>query len=398
MLDRHCLGTVPAKHHTALRDDSGKLFYEHCITRRGFDGGYSILYHRSLPPRDIAHRSAHLPSDPEPYFDEGLRRRHLQTTRLPAGEGDHLATRRMLLSNGDVSLGLCRPLKAQPRYVCNGDGDELFFVHSGHGRIESVYGLLDYRPGDYLLIPRGTVYRVVPVVDNVAAPAPLWFVIEGRSHIEIPSAFRNPFGQLRMDAPYCHRDFRRPTELCGASGPDFTPGEYPIFIKRGGNYHEIVRDCDPLDVVGWDGAVYPMALSILDYQAKVGRVHLPPTSFMTFAGGGFIVCSFVPRLLDYGKDAIPCPYPHSSVDCDEVIFYDSGNFTSRRGIGPGSISHHPMGIPHGPQPGAYEGSIGVQRTDEIAVMVDTFKPLGLTADARTIEDPGYHDSWRAPAR
>lgn len=398
MLDRVCLGKVPRKHHIGLRDEAGQLMYEHCLTRQGFDGGYTISYHRSLPPRDIAHRSADLPADPEAYCDEGLRRRHLAGQRLsPAEPGDHLASRRMLLCNRDVAIGLCRPQLAQPRYFANGDGDELYYVHAGRGRIESVYGPLAYRPGDYLLIPRGTVYRVVPTPEP-AEPPPLWLCIEGRSGCEIPKNFRNPYGQLRMDAPYCHRDFRRPEELPAPSGPDFTPGHYPIFVKRGGSYHEIIRDCDPMDVVGWDGYVYPLALSIHDYQAKVGRVHLPPTTFTTFAGGGFVVCSFVPRPVDYDKEAVPCPYPHSSVDCDEVIFYCSGNFTSRRGIGPGSLSHHPMGIPHGPQPGAYEGSLGAVRTDELAVMIDTFLPLGLTADARTIDDPAYHDSWHASPR
>lgn len=398
MLDRVCLGQIPRKHHTILRDDAGKVLYEHCQTRQGFEGAYTISYHRSLPPRDIAHRSAQLAADPEAYFDEGLRRRHLKGQDLATDEAsDHLGTRRMLLCNSDVAIGLCRPTASAPRYFANGDGDELYYVHSGRGRIESVFGPLPYGPGDYLLIPRGTVYRVVPTTAP-REPAPLWLIIEGRRYLEIPKQFRNPFGQLRMDAPYCHRDFRRPSELPAPSGADFTPGNYPIFIKRGGSYHEIVRDCDPLDTVGWDGCVYPIALSIHDYQAKVGRVHLPPTTFTTFAGGGFVVCSFVPRPVDYDKEAIPCPYPHSSPDCDEVIFYCSGNFTSRRGIGPGSISHHPMGIPHGPQPGAYEASIGAVRTDELAVMIDTAKPLGLTADARTIDDPAYHDSWQGNGR
>lgn len=397
MLDRICLGTVPPKHHTTLRDAEGRLYYEHCLTRQGFDGGYSILYHRSLPPRDIAHRSTHLPGDPELYFDECLRRRHLRGPQLDLPRGgsggvprDHLASRRVLLANSDVAIGLCRPLAAEARYFANGDGDELYFVHEGAGRIESPFGVLTYRAGDYVLIPRGTVYRVIP---DASQSASLMLFIEGRTYIEIPSFFRNPYGQLRMDAPYCHRDFRRPEALCQSSGADFANGRYSILVKRGGIFHEIVRDRDPLDVVGWDGSVYPIALSIHDYQAKVGRVHLPPSVFTTFMGGGFIVCSFVPRLVDFDPNAIPCPYPHSSVDCDEVLFYVSGNFTSRRGIGPGSISHHPAGIPHGPQPGAYEASVGKTRTDELAVMIDTFKPLGVTAEARTIDDPNYHDSW-----
>lgn len=397
MLDRICLGRVPAKHHTALREPDGKLLYEHCLTRRGFEGAYSILYHRTLPPRDLAHRAANMPGDPEVYFDEGLHRRHLLAGKLGGG-GDHVLSRQLLLCNSDVAVGVCRPTERSARYYANADADELYFIQHGHGTLESVFGPLRYQPGDYLLVPRGTVHRVVPDAPEASSngtepPEALWLVIEGRTFIDIPKEFRNGAGQLRMDAPYCHRDFRRPDRLPEPS-PDFSQGSYPIFIKRGGSYHEIIRDCDPLDVVGWDGAVYPIALPIGNYQAKVGRVHLPPTVFSTFVGGGFLVCSFVPRLVDYDDNAIPCPYPHSSVDCDEVIFYVSGNFTSRRGIGPGSISHHPMGLPHGPQPGAYEGSIGKTRTDEIAVMIDTFKPLGLTSVARGVEDTAYHDSWR----
>lgn len=395
MLDRVCLGSVARKHHIALRDAEGKLLYEHCLTRKGFDGAYTILYERALPPRDILHRRAELAPDPEAYFDEGLHRRHFVAKQLePHTKGDHLATRRVLMSNSDVAVGVCAPTEKAARYFSNADGDELYFVHAGSGTLETNFGPLVYRAGDYLLIPRGTVYRVVP--DKAAdkdAPPPVWLLLEGRSYLEIPPQFRNPVGQLRMDAPYSHRDFRRPTELPAPSGSEFTPGHYPILVKRGGSYHEIVRDADPMGVVGWDGTVYPLALSIHDYQPRTGSVHLPPTAFTTFVGGGFVICSFVPRLVDFHKEAIPCPYPHSNVDCDEVIFYVSGNFTSRRGIGPTSISHHPAGIPHGPQPGAYEGSIGKTQTDELAVMLDTFKPLGLTADARTIEDPGYHDSW-----
>jgi homogentisate 1,2-dioxygenase len=395
MLDRVCLGTVARKHHVALRDGEGKLLYEHCLTRKGFDGAYTIFYERALPPRDLQHRRADLPPDPEGYFDEGLHRRHLVGSRLDTlSGGDHIGSRRVLLCNSDVAIGICRPSSRAGRYFSNADGDELFFVQSGSGTIDSVFGPLPYRPGDYLLIPRGTVYRVLPDATPAAATPPMWLFIEGRSYLEIPPSFRNPFGQLRMDAPYSHRDFRRPLTLPTPGSPDFLPGRYPIIVKRSGSYHEIIRDTDPMDIVGWDGAVYPLALSIHDYQPKVGRVHLPPTAFTTFVGGGFIVCSFVPRLVDFDPEAIPCPYPHSSVDCDEVIFYVSGNFTSRRGIGPASISHHPNGIPHGPQPGAYEASIGKRSTDELAVMIDTFKPLGLSADARTIEDPLYHDSWR----
>ncbi len=403
MLDRICMGKVPRKHHTVLRDDQGKLIYEHCVTRRGFDGAYSILYERALPPRDAALRSPSLSPEGDLLPDQAgeraalLARRHFFGGRVLADlrGGDHIATRRMLFVNDDVGVGICRPQSTLPRYFSNGDADDLFFVQAGSGALQTIFGPLRYQPGDYLLIPRGTIYRVVPDAAPPDAPPSLWLVIEGRSYLEIPPNFRNPVGQLRMDAPYCHRDFRRPERLPDPSGSDFAPGQYPIVIKRGGTYHEVLRATDPMDIVGWDGAVYPIALSIHDYQPKTGRVHLPPTTFSTFVGGGFIVCSFVPRVVDYDENAIPCPYPHSSVDCDEVLFYVSGNFTSRRGVGPASFSFHPAGIPHGPQPGAYEASIGARRTDELAVMVDTFKPLLATADAVSVEDRNYHATWRA---
>lgn len=392
MLHRVTLGLVPPKPHTVLRNTAGQLLYEHCLTRRGFDGPYTILYERALPPRDIAHTLADLPPDPPAQCAPILARQHLEGAKL-AMDGDFLSARRILLCNQEVALGLVRPTTATPRYFVNGDADELYFVHTGAGTIESNLGPLPYRTGDYLLLPKGIVYRVVP---DLSAGPPAFFLIEGKSYIDIPREFRNPSGQLRMDAPYSHRDVRHPIVLPSPSGPDFTPGRYPIVVKRGGVYHQIVRDTDPMGVVGWDGSVYPMALSIHDYQPKVGRVHLPPTIFSTFAGGGFLVCSFVPRLVDFDKNAIPCPYPHSSVDCDEVIFYASGNFTSRRGIGPQSLSFHPAGIPHGPQPGAYEASIGKTRTDELAVMIDTFSPLALTEHGRALLDPRYHDTWSFP--
>ncbi|MCS6912639.1 MAG: homogentisate 1,2-dioxygenase [Myxococcales bacterium] len=390
MLERACLGLLPRKHHTVLRDEQGRLCYEHCLTRQGFEGPYTILYQRSLPPRDAGRRPSALPPDPPPAPGvEPLRRRHLRAGLLAQG-GDFLQARHVLLQNSDVAIAVCRPDSAAPRYLLNGDGDELYFVHEGHLRLESLLGPLELAPGDYALIPRGVLYRLVP-----AGPAML-FLVEARSYLEIPRSFRNAAGQLRMDAPYCHRDVRRPREL-PQPGEPLPEGGYLIIVKRGGRYHEVVRNEDPFDVLGWDGAVYPLALSIHDYQAKVGRVHLPPTTFTTFAGGGLVVCSFVPRPLDYDPEAVPCPYPHSSVHCDEVIFYVSGTFTSRRGIGPGSISHHPSGLPHGPQPGAYEASIGRRHTEELAVMVDTFQPLVPTVEAAAIEDLTYHDSWAAPA-
>jgi homogentisate 1,2-dioxygenase len=276
-------------------------------------------------------------------------------------------------------------------YFANGDGDELWFIEEGAARLESVCGWLDVAAGDYVWIPRSLIHRWH--LSPGAAPMRM-LCFEAHGGAMIPADFRSPVGQLKMDAPYTHRDFVRP------AGPIATPTTVPegpreLFVKKGGAFTRLLLERTPMDVVGWEGFVYPVAFAIEKYQPKTGLVHLPPTVHATFAGPGWLVCSFVPRVTDTHPQAIPCPYPHSSVDCDEVILYVRGNFTSRRGVGPGAISLHPAGIAHGPHPGAYEGSIGATRTDEMAVMVDTFLPLSPTLQASALEDAGYQGSWRS---
>jgi homogentisate 1,2-dioxygenase len=250
--------------------------------------------------------------------------------------------------------------------------------------LRSPLGDVRFEALDYVFVPRGLPHRFLP------DPGPqYWLSIECAAGFTLPRQWRNEVGQLRMDAPYTHRDFRRPV----FEGPRDDDGLRDLVVKRGGAFHGFRYQHPPLDVVGWDGAVYPWAFPILRFQPRVGLVHLPPTWHGTFAARGALVCSFVPRPLDFHPQAIPCPYPHSSVSCDEFIFYCRGNFTSRKGVGPGSISHHPAGIAHGPHPGAYEESIGARTTDELAVMLDTYRPLQATADARSVEDPDYHASF-----
>jgi homogentisate 1,2-dioxygenase len=291
-----------------------------------------------------------------------------------------------MLFNADVVVLLARPTETDDAYFANGDGDELWYVQEGSARLESPCGWLDVGAGDYVAVPRSLMHRW-----HVTAPMRL-MGFELASGLMIPRDFRNPVGQLRMDAPYTHRDFKRP------KGPIATPdqiqdGPKVLVVKKGGAFTRFELEHPPMDVVGWDGFVYPWAFPIEKYQPKTGLVHLPPTIHGTFASPGCLVCSFVPRVVDYHPQAIPCPYPHSSPDCDEIILYLRGNFTSRRGVGPGAISLHPAGIAHGPHPGAYEASIGTTRTDELAVMMDTFKPLIPTVQAKNLEDPAYHDSW-----
>jgi homogentisate 1,2-dioxygenase len=385
MLDRVQQGTVPRKHHVALRDASGRLLYEEAFTRGGFDGPYTLAYHVGRPHATRPAEARHGWDLPAAAPPRGLARRHYRTQDLAARGGPPVDARVPLLFDDDVVIGLVAPTAEDPVYFQNGDGDDLLFVAEGGGLLRSTLGDLRFGAGDYVWIPKGLLHRLVP------DPGPQrWLSLEFPGGVRIPAQWRNETGQLRMDAPYSHRDFRR----VEWKGP-VDEGIREVVVKRAGAFHGLRHDASPLDVVGWDGAVYPVAFPILAFQPRAGLVHLPPTWHGTFAARGALVCSFVPRPLDFAPDAVPCPYPHASVDVDEVIFYVRGEFTSRRGVGPGSISHHPAGVMHGPQPGAYEASIGRRETDELAVMLDCYAPLHPTAAALGVEDPGYEASFTA---
>jgi homogentisate 1,2-dioxygenase len=391
MIDRWTQGAIPDKPHTVFRDEAtGELLYEECFTREGFDGAYSILYHRrpttaeastEASDRGFAAPAADAPEDPP----VPLRRRLFDTARIPAG-GAMIDARTALLFNTDVVIWAARPGRSDDAFFVNGDGDDLFFVEEGSGRLQSVFGSLSIRRHDYVVVPKGCPYRVL-----WDGPSNRIFGVECRRGFHVPRQFRNDSGQLKMDAAYTHRDFVRPV-LEDPAEAERAPRT--IYGKRHDAWSRRRLNASPLDVVGWDGVAYPVAFPISKFQPKTGLIHLPPTIHITFATGGAVVCSFVPRMTDTHENAIPCPYPHTSVDCDEVIFYVEGNFTSRRGVGPGAISLHPAGIPHGPHPGAYEASIGTKSTRELAVMIDTFAPLRATSAALASEDPGYHESWR----
>ncbi len=383
MLDRVVAGDVPVKHHTALRT-GGELRYEECITREGFDGPYTIVYHLRRPhtARGVEARFSFPVPSTAPA--RALRRRHYDSNKLDAG-ATAIASRRPLLHNRDVVVSVAKPTAGDAHaYFANGDGDDLYFIQEGKGTLRSAFGDVPFQKHDYVFVPRGALHRF-----EVEAGPQHWLVIECRGGMGLLKQWRNAVGQLRMDAPYCHRDFVRPD----FKGP-IDEGIRQVVVKRGDRFDGFDYDESPLDLVGWDGSVYPWAFPILKFQARVGLVHLPPTWHGTFAARGALICSFVPRPVDFHPDAIPCPYPHSSVDVDELIFYCDGNFTSRKGVGPGSISHHPAGIPHGPHPGAYEASIGAKATTELAVMLDCYEPLETTSVALEIEDAGYHESFR----
>ncbi len=386
MLDRRCEGRVPSKPHLVFRGgEGGALCYEECVTRGGFDGPFSMLYHVDRPheaePVD-AHRSFVVASAVDAPH---LLRRHYRGLDVMAGASP-LEARTPLLFNADVVIGIVRPRAEDAGYFVNADADDLFFILRGAGLLRSPFGDLPFRSGDYLCVPKGTLHRFVPD----AGVAQAWLSIECKGGVGLPPRYRNAVGQLRMDAPYSHRDFQRPV-FAGV----IDEGVREISVKRGDAFYGFRTRRTPLDLVGWDGSVYPFVFPILAFQPRVGLVHLPPPVHTTFEARGAVICSFVPRPLDFHPEANPCPYPHSSVDVDEVLFYANSSFGSRRGVGEGSLSHHPAGIAHGPHPGAYEAAPGRARTDELAVMLDCSAPLMRTAQAARCEDTAYHASFRA---
>ena len=383
MLDRIVQGAVPRKHHLAFRDAEGRLLHEEAFTRAGFDGPYTLLYHQGRPHATRAVETSHGFPAPAAVPPAALAKRHYRTQDLPARRGPAIDTRVPLLFNADVVAGLVTPSEPDPVYFANGDGDDLYFVFEGGGLLRTPMGDLRFAKDDYVYVPKGLLHRFLP------DPSPQrWLSLECLGGVHLPRQWRNETGQLRMDAPYSHRDFRR----VEWKGP-MDEGLRDVVVKRGGRFHGQRHEGTPLDVVGWDGAVYPFAFPILNFQPRAGLVHLPPTWHGTFATRGALVCSFVPRVVDFHPEAVPCPYPHASVDVDEILFYVRGEFTSRRGVGPGSISFHPAGVMHGPHPGAYEGSIGAKTTNELAVMLDCFLPLSPTEFAVGVEDVAYPESF-----
>jgi homogentisate 1,2-dioxygenase len=316
-----------------------------------------------------------------------LRHRLLDATNIDEG-GDAVEGRKALLGNADVVLSVVRPTDPMDYWYRFAHGDEVLFVHDGTGSLESQFGTLRYGPGDYLVIPTGVLWRLVP--DEGVAQRML--VIEAFGHIEPPKRYLNRYGQFLENSPYCERDLRGPEKLVTHD----ETGEFEVRVKARGAITRYLFHHHPLDVVGWDGHLWPFAFNISDFEPITGRVHQPPPVHQTFDGPGFVICSFVPRIFDYHPQAIPAPYNHSNVDSDEVLYYVEGDFMSRKGVGRASLTVHPNGIPHGPHPGTYEGSIGKTRTEELAVMVDTFRPLRMTQQAVALENPAYAMSWSVP--
>ena len=377
------LGQLPHKRHTQFRKSDGGLYAEELFGEEGFSGCYSLLYHQ-FPPTRVSRIERHSTVCKNEWPQDVHRHHHLRTKEMPAA-GDPITGRTLLMYNNDCHLSVVRPNEEMTYFYRNAQGDEMLFVHAGEGALETTFGTLPYGPGDYLVIPRGTTWRVQPSGGDQRFLAVEAF----GGAIQPPKRYRNEFGQLLEHSPYCERDLRGPSELPLHE----ERGEYEVRVKVNGEVMSYFFDFHPLDVVGWDGYLYPYAFNIADFEPITGRVHQPPPVHQTFEGPGFVVCSFCPRKLDYHPLSIPVPYNHSNIDSDEVIYYVSGDFGSRRGIETSSFTLHPRGIPHGPHPGTVEKSLGAERTEELAVMVDTFRPLTLTADAEQYDDPKYPFSW-----
>jgi homogentisate 1,2-dioxygenase len=379
----HQLGKIPHKRHTTFKKPDGSFYYEQLFGTIGFDGMSSLMYHEHRPTM-VKEVLKSYSVEPKIAVEKNMLSMALEGFSVPA-KNDYLDSRTAVLVNSDCHIVLAAPKSSLRDYFYkNTDCDELIFIHRGTGKLRTQLGNIEFSYGDYLLVPRGMIYQIDFDTDDNRL-----FIVESKRPIYTPKRYRNWFGQLLENSPYCERDIRRPKEL----ETHDEKGDFIIKVKKQGMIHEYVYASHPFDVIGWDGYNYPYAFSIHDFEPITGRVHQPPTVHQTFETDAFVVCSFVPRIYDYHPESIPAPYNHSNIDSDEVLYYVDGDFMSRNNIEKGNITLHPAGIPHGPHPGAMERSIGKTKTEELAVMVDTFKPLQVTEEAMKIVIEGYHKSW-----
>lgn len=379
----HSLGKIPSKRHTQFRKPDGSLYSEQLFSTEGFSDMYSLLYHNH-PPTMITQVGDPVNIAPVTIHDKQLKHRSLKGFDI-GPEEDYLDSRKPVLVNQDCRIIISAPTKSMTDYFYkNADADECIFIHQGTGTLKTMYGDIRFEYGDYLVIPRGTIYQL-----SFDTPDNRLLIIESSTPILTPKRYRNEFGQLMEHSPYCERDIRKPNVLATYD----EKGDFLLYIKKQDNLYPYHYKAHPFDVVGWDGYVYPYAFSIHNFEPITGRVHLPPPIHQTFETRHFVICSFVPRMYDYHPMAIPAPYNHSNIDSDEVLYYVDGDFMSRKHVVKGQLTLHPGGIPHGPHPGTVEKSIGQKETRELAVMIDTFRPLLLTNYAVDIEDEEYALSW-----
>lgn len=378
----HKLGEIPHKRHTQFRKPDGSLYREQVIGTKGFSGIQSILYH-TYQPTEIKFAESLGPAKIDYVPDGALRHRLFKTRNVQPG-GDAVSARQVLMGNANITMALARPTQSMDYHYRNGEAHELYWVHSGEGVLHSQYGSLPFGAGDYINIPISTTWRM-----ELKGNDHRMLVFESPQDFEFPKRYRNEYGQLLENSPFCERDMRVPEAL----ETHTERGEFEVRVKARGEFHRHILTHHPLDVVGWDGYLYPFAFNIYDFEPITGRVHQPPPVHQTWEGWNFVICSFMPRLFDYHPLAIPAPYNHANVNSDEVLYYAEGNFMSRKGVEQMDISLHPGGLPHGPHPGTIEASIGKAKTEEVAVMMDTFHPLHVTPLALECEDERYAYSW-----
>jgi homogentisate 1,2-dioxygenase len=377
------LGKIPAKRHTQFRKDNGDLYAEELISTEGFNSTYSLVYH-CYPPTLVTDIGEPFSVEPKVVESRNMKNRSFITFKT-AQEDDYIKSRKALLVNSDLIISVAAPKKSMSDYFFkNADCDEVIFIHEGEGRLLTIYGEIPFEYGDYLVIPRGTIYLLEFKTENNRL-----LITESFTPIYPPKRYQNSFGQLLEHSPYCERDIKLPENLVTHD----EIGSFKVMIKKQGYIYPYTYKNHPFDAVGWDGYCYPYGFSIHNFEPITGRLHMPPPIHQTFEGRNFVICSFVPRLYDYHPDSVPAPYNHSNVDSDEILYYVDGDFMSRKHVERGMITLHPKGIPHGPHPGTVEKSIGKKETRELAVMIDPFYPLMITEEALKCEDGTYWKSW-----
>jgi homogentisate 1,2-dioxygenase len=379
----HKQGSIPRKRHTQFRNEEGKLYSEELVSTHGFSNIYSLIYH-CHPPTMVKSLGEPFSREPKIVAQRFLKHQSFLGFNIQP-EDDYIESKKAVLINNDLHISLAAPRKSiTDYYLKNADADEVIFVHKGSGILKTIYGDIEFGYGDYLVIPRGTIFQLHFNDENNRL-----FIVDSFTAIEFPKRYMNNYGQFEEHAPMCERDIRRPENMKTIN----ETGDFKVMIKKQGIVYPYIYATHPFDAIGWDGNLYPYAFNIQDFEPITGRLHMPPPIHQTFEAHNFVVCSFVPRMYDYHPLSIPAPYNHSNVDSDEVLYYVDGDFMSRKSVTQGQITLHPAGIPHGPHPGTVEKSIGKKETMELAVMVDTFKPLWLTEDGVKIMTDDYYRSW-----